>query len=317
MADVRELRCTNCHAPLRAEMARAGVVTCQYCGTALRIPGLGGGVLAAADFRDPSIPGWTTGLTHQLQLLPGPPPELLARLEANPGSWNVLRSTATFDDFDVSVTIRLLWGDLTTTRAGLLLRRGDHGWYEVWISTQGTFSMLFSPPGDTPNKRLVSWTSQSALRREPGAPNEIRAVLQGDRLRVLLNGTQAAALRDDSASFGTIFLSAFSSVPMAVAYSSLVVREPERAGEAQAAPAEPQGSDGQFDLVLRTAANASSKIMAIKAVKETLGLGLKESKDLVEGTNQPLLLQQARARVDRLAKELRDLGCDVEIRRSR
>ncbi len=313
MADVSELRCTNCYAPLRPEAARGGVVTCEYCGTTLKLPGAAGGLLLDANFRDPALPGWTTTLRPQLELLPGPPPELLARLEANQNSWNVLRSSATFDDFDVSVTVRLLWGDLTTTRAGLFLRYGPQGLYTVWVSTQGTFSVGYVGLNGAPGKTLVGWARHAALRTQPGEPNVIRASFAGDRLRVQINGAPAASLRDASSGFGAIYLAAHSSVPMAVAYSALEVREPERAAEPAAPPPTTVHAGIVVDVVL-VAISPDKKIPLIKAVREATGLGLKEAKDLVESTPQTIKSGQLRSIADDLKRALEGAGGKVELR---
>ncbi|MEO8801650.1 MAG: hypothetical protein ABI551_27410 [Polyangiaceae bacterium] len=66
----------------------------------------------------------------------------------------------------------------------------------------------------------------------------------GDRIRFLVNGLPAAALRDASSQFGMIGLLATSEVPMVVAFSSLCVREVDDATD------HPTFA-GTFDVVLR------------------------------------------------------------------
>jgi ribosomal protein L7/L12 len=297
---LNELRCTHCAAPVPPHLLGGGApfISCPYCGTTLRVPS-SGRVLAATDFRDPAMPGWTTGLKKELELAGG---ELLTRLDAHPGSWNVLRSLATFDDFDVSVTLRLLWGDLTSTNAGLMVRRTDRGWYQVGVSTNATVAIDYFNPQHQP---LMPWTHHPCVRGQPGDANELRIVMIGDRLRVFVNGVQIAALRDPSSSFGQIYLFGSSRVPMAVAFSSLVVREPD-----QASPDEAPAMEGGYDVVLLAVRN---KIMAIKVVREATGLGLKESKDLVEEPRPTLLRGVPRERGEQMVNELRACGNDAEL----
>lgn len=58
----------------------------------------------------------------------------------------------------------------------------------------------------------------------------------------------------------------------------------------------------------------ASKIAVIKAVKEALGLGLKEAKDLVDGA--PSMLKQGMKKEDaaELAKKLTDAGAKVTLK---
>ncbi len=309
MEEVRGLRCSNCSAPLRSADAVAGVVTCEYCGSELRLSGASGALLDAADFRTLPIHGWVTALQpHQIKVEPGPPPELFARLEPTEGAWVVLRSQATYDDFDVSVTLRLLWGDRTSTRGSLLFRRGPHGHYVVSIATAGLFAVTYVSTADVPNTTLLPWAAHPALRTEAGAPNHVRVLFVADRLRVYLNGALVGSVRDSTASFGGVALTAYSKVPMEIAYSGLQIREPE-----QAEPARAAGGD-VFDLVLLELAS-SAKIQAIKIVRDAApGLGLKQAKDLVETPNALLLRGAWRTEAERVAADLRSLGCRVELR---
>ena len=82
------------------------------------------------------------------------------------------------------------------------------------------------------------------------------------------------------------------------------------AGPAAAGPAEEGKSTADVEL---TDAGAS-KIAVIKAVKEALGLGLKEAKDLVDGA--PSMLKQGMKKEDaaELAKKLTDAGAKVTLK---
>ena len=64
------------------------------------------------------------------------------------------------------------------------------------------------------------------------------------------------------------------------------------AGPAAAAAAEP-AEQTEFDVILTSAGQA--KLQVIKAVKEALGLGLKEAKDLVDGAPAPLKTKVSKA----------------------
>jgi large subunit ribosomal protein L7/L12 len=251
--------------------------------------------------------------------MPGPPPELMARFDGGNTYRYILNSAATYDDFDATLTFRLLWGDLESTVTGLLFRRVGAGFYRAFISTVGTWGLLYVvPQADQPDKRLVPYTAFSAIDKAPGAVNELRVVCVRDRIRVLINGQQAASLRDQSAGHGLITIGATSKVPFAAAYQSLVVREPEREAAPAPAPA-PLGAmaQGGYQVLLRAPAPSGSKIQAIKAVREATGLGLKEAKDLVELPQGALLLADTtHERAERVAADLRKLGVDVQVRKA-
>jgi len=82
------------------------------------------------------------------------------------------------------------------------------------------------------------------------------------------------------------------------------------AGPAAAGPAEEGKSTADVEL---TDAGAS-KIAVIKAVKEALGLGLKEAKDLVDGA--PSMLKQGMKKEDaeELKKKLETAGAKVTLK---
>ena len=67
-----------------------------------------------------------------------------------------------------------------------------------------------------------------------------------------------------------------------------------------------------YDVEL-LAVNAADKIKIIKAIRETMGLGLKEAKELVEKT--PVVLKQAKKEeADTLAAALTKAGCNVIVK---
>ena len=77
---------------------------------------------------------------------------------------------------------------------------------------------------------------------------------------------------------------------------------------AAAAPAEKT----EFDVVL--ASFGDSKMGVIKAVKDILGLGLKESKEFVEAVPKALKEGVSKAEADELKEKLEAAGATVEIK---
>ena len=82
------------------------------------------------------------------------------------------------------------------------------------------------------------------------------------------------------------------------------------AGPAQAAgPVEEKDS---FTVVLASA--GEQKIAVMKVVKEVLGLGLKEAKDLVDGAPANLKEGMKKAEAEDLKKKIEDAGGKVELK---
>ena len=93
-----------------------------------------------------------------------------------------------------------------------------------------------------------------------------------------------------------------SAAPVAVAGAAV-------AGAAAAPAAEEKT---EFDVVLTDA--GASKLNVIKAVKSITGLGLKESKDMVEGAPQTVKAGVSKEEADKIAEELKAAGASVEIK---
>ena len=68
----------------------------------------------------------------------------------------------------------------------------------------------------------------------------------------------------------------------------------------------------EFDLVL--AEVGSNKIAVIKEVRTITGLGLKESKDLVESAPKPLKQGMAKAEAEEMKKSLEAAGAKAELK---
>lgn len=70
--------------------------------------------------------------------------------------------------------------------------------------------------------------------------------------------------------------------------------------------------DPKYDLILRNAGVA--KLQVVKAVKESLHLGLKEAKDLVDAAPSVLKRKVSRSEAERLKRIIEDAGAVVEIK---
>ena len=68
----------------------------------------------------------------------------------------------------------------------------------------------------------------------------------------------------------------------------------------------------EFNVVLTSF--GANKVSVIKAVREVTGLGLKEAKDLVEGSPQVVKEGIAKADADALKKKLEEAGATAEIK---
>ncbi len=86
-----------------------------------------------------------------------------------------------------------------------------------------------------------------------------------------------------------------------------------------AAPAAAPASDSasveektEFDVVLT--GFGDNKVAAIKAVRSITGLGLKEAKELVEGTPSPLKEGATKEEADDIKKQLEEAGATVEVK---
>jgi len=91
------------------------------------------------------------------------------------------------------------------------------------------------------------------------------------------------------------------------AAAAVAVAAPGAAAEA-AGPAE----QTEFDVILNNAGQA--KLQVVKAVKEALGLGLKEAKDLVDGAPKAVKEKVSKAEAEALKATLEEAGAEVEIK---
>ena len=79
-------------------------------------------------------------------------------------------------------------------------------------------------------------------------------------------------------------------------------------GGGEAAPAE----KSEFDVVLKDA--GANKLNVVKEVKNLLGLGLKEAKDLVDGAPSPLKSGVNKAEAESIKSALEAAGAVIEVK---
>jgi len=91
------------------------------------------------------------------------------------------------------------------------------------------------------------------------------------------------------------------------------------AAVAAAAPAGGGGGDAdaaeekdEFDVVLESA--GAQKIQVVKVVKDLLGVGLKDAKDLVDAAPKPLMEKASKADAEAAKAKLEDVGATVELK---
>ena len=82
------------------------------------------------------------------------------------------------------------------------------------------------------------------------------------------------------------------------------------AGAAAAAPAEEEKTE--FDVILKSA--GANKIAVIKVVKEIMGLGLKEAKEVVDGAPKTLKEAVSSEEAESIKAKLAEAGAEVEIK---
>jgi len=91
------------------------------------------------------------------------------------------------------------------------------------------------------------------------------------------------------------------------------------AAVAAAAPAGGGGGDAaaeeekdEFDVVLESA--GAQKIQVVKVVKDLLGVGLKDAKDLVDAAPKPLMEKASKSDAEAAKAKLEEVGATVELK---
>ena len=68
----------------------------------------------------------------------------------------------------------------------------------------------------------------------------------------------------------------------------------------------------EFDVVLESA--GPQKIQVVKVVKDLLGVGLKDAKDLVDAAPKPLMEKASKADAEAAKAKLEEVGATVELK---
>ena len=92
--------------------------------------------------------------------------------------------------------------------------------------------------------------------------------------------------------------------------SAVAAAAPAAGAGAAAAPAEEEKSE--FDVILKSA--GGSKMGVIKLVKEITGLGLKESKEIVDNAPKAVKEKVSKADAEDIKKKLEEAGAEVELK---
>jgi len=92
-----------------------------------------------------------------------------------------------------------------------------------------------------------------------------------------------------------------------VSAAPVAAAAPAAAGDAPAAAAQ-----SEFDVILADA--GANKMAVIKVVREITGLGLKESKDIVDGAPKAIKEKVSSDDAENIKKQLEDAGAKVEVK---
>ena len=92
------------------------------------------------------------------------------------------------------------------------------------------------------------------------------------------------------------------------AAAAVAMAAPAAGGAGEAAPAEKT----EFDVILKDA--GANKLNVVKEVKNILGLGLKEAKDLVDGAPSPLKSGVNKVEAESIKAALEGAGAVVEVK---
>src|SRR5690242_18385545 len=105
------------------------------------------------------------------------------------------------------------------------------------------------------------------------------------------------------------FVKAFEEKFDVTAAAAVAVAAPGAPGAGAATEVEEKD---EFDVILTGAGD--KKIQVIKVVRELTSLGLKEAKDLVDGTPKPVLEKANKEAADKAAEALKAAGASVEVK---
>lgn len=184
------MKCEFCGAVLEGKVSRSGLVTCGYCGTGYTMSHVQTGqrqpLIAAADFSGSAITGWQCGETLKAcRVQPGEPIWSITQVNQDQRNHPLLIAPGVYDDFDVSVSFRVL--DTQTPRDSLFLRaRGAPAGAMIlhqWAGGQVTLG--WQSPEHQWQDNIV--TSPDVPDYKPEAWRRLRWIAVGPRHRAYLD----------------------------------------------------------------------------------------------------------------------------------
>jgi len=160
----------------------------------------------------------------------GNPSELRGYYGPRVSVYYVLKSSGSFDDFDVGINIKFTDGDQNLIMAGLYPRFTNDGGYAVYISPLGSYVIGYftkDQKGDWKWDILMDWTNHSAIRAGLNQNNHLRVVCDGERIRVYLNGVLASSFKDGRFKMGKLCVVAEPNgeTNLGITFSDLQLRE--------------------------------------------------------------------------------------------
>jgi large subunit ribosomal protein L7/L12 len=96
----------------------------------------------------------------------------------------------------------------------------------------------------------------------------------------------------------------------AAAPAAVAAAAPAGGGDAGAAGGDDEKDE--FDVVLESA--GAQKIQVVKVVKDLLGVGLKDAKDLVDGAPKPVMEKATKADAEAAKAKLEEVGATVALK---
>ena len=87
---------------------------------------------------------------------------------------------------------------------------------------------------------------------------------------------------------------------------------PVAVGVAAAPAAAAEAEQTEFTVILKSA--GANKLQVVKAVKDAIGLGLKESKEIVDGAPKTLKENVSKDEAEALKSKLEEAGAEIEIK---
>jgi hypothetical protein len=223
-------KCTHCGAPVDVSERR-----CRYCGhgteLAVREAERRGALIAEADFRGPTVAGWTFDRTasdgERLECRPGARPSLRVTLPASKSAV-ILWLGSAYDDIDLRLAVGFAQTVSSDANVSFRFRTGpkDQGGYSARLWSDGAWGFAWLEGNQHKDylgkggKPVQGWLA-------PPGINLLRVVANGDRLRMFIGETLACSLRDDHYKQGTVCVRvAAGDAELDLTITELALREP-------------------------------------------------------------------------------------------